>query len=372
MGGQGPMMVPAQGRYAPSRRYIAPTEGHTEPLDRSYRMRNKDWQTFFSCGRVFKTLWTDPAGPQNESDYNQFMSKATKAGMYRVAHGEWVYSKIRRFIVVSRNGMACQCLPVTTYDGRGYRKRGINLEQHGLIYTGNAEPGPVPGIVNEPLRIKEAVEELVISYINYGRSYCVDTNVKVKDVGVLDGPSRSLLRQYYRAAHFDEYESPMPVPEESSQMRASAFTQIGGQFEPPRHYSPAPAQYLPPGTQYEEEYIEELPVAALPLPNAQEPVREYDDAEYQAREEDNDAQYQARDDDDGQYQAREDDDGQYQAVEHADQSTITDQVEDQRFATGEDINLTEAQRARRSRRRDRPPGGGEKERRHRRHGHTGH
>jgi hypothetical protein len=239
----------------PSRsRYVSSTNGDAEKLDRNYRVRNTDWKKFFTCGRVFKTLWTDPAGPENVSEHSQFMSKAK----FRVAHGEYVYSKIRRFVVVKRYNLSCQCLPVTTYDGKGYRKRNIKLDEHGLIYIGTQPPGPIPGIVMEPLRIKDAVEELDISYINYGRSYCVDTHVKVKEVGVLDGPSRRLLRRYYQSIHAlsDEEESP-PPPSTSRQTRETEFLGMGSGLPLPQQSSSS-SDYLASGSQFGED----IPVAS--------------------------------------------------------------------------------------------------------------
>jgi hypothetical protein len=218
--------IVADERSRSQSRYIGPTAGEIEQLDRSYRMRNTDWKKFFECGRVFKTLWTDFAGPsgENNSEDDQFMSKAK----FKVAHGEYVYSKVRRFIVISRHDHSCQCLPVTTYDGKGYRKRNIKLAEHGLIYSGNQPPKTVPGIVMEALRMKETIDgDLDISYINYGRAYCVDTNVKVKEVGMLDGPSRRLLRKYYQAIHSLSHDEDPPPPSGSRQIRETEFLGMG-------------------------------------------------------------------------------------------------------------------------------------------------
>lgn len=265
-------------------RLIAPTPGQTEKLDHNYRMRNKDYKKFFTCGRVFKTLWTDPAGPENDSENSQFMSTAR----YKVAHGEYVYSKIRRFIVVARHDRSCQCLPVTTYDGKGYKKRNIKLEEHGLIYVGNPPP-LVPGIFMEPLLIKDAVEDLDLSYINYGRSYCVDTNVKVKNVGVLDEPSRKLLRKYYASIHTlsEDEESPGPPPSESRQTRETEFLGMGGGLPlPPLSSAPgytvAQTQYAEPSTQYAEpqtQYSHDTPVVSS-RPYSRPTESQYQNVEY--------------------------------------------------------------------------------------------
>lgn len=152
------------------KRHIAGTEGDVEPLDDSYKVRNYDWQKFFRPGRVFSTLWTDAfAGTTNDSENNQFMSNVSY-----VIYKERVHSKIRRFIVVRLGDRCCTCLPVTTYDGRGSRKRGINLSEHGLIYSSEKRPNSVKGIEKLPLKVKlsKGAERLNNpSYVNYGRVY---------------------------------------------------------------------------------------------------------------------------------------------------------------------------------------------------------
>lgn len=133
---------------------------------------------------------------------------------------------------MSRHDRSCQCLPVTTYDGRGYTKRNINLEEHGLIYSGAAQPQLVPGVRKLPLKFKEATEDVDVLYINYGRAYCVETNVKVKDVGMIDGASRKLLRRYYREAQFpdDEYSADQRSLSFGSRKLDLDLASIGGDF----------------------------------------------------------------------------------------------------------------------------------------------
>ncbi|KAE8447139.1 hypothetical protein EG329_011123 [Mollisiaceae sp. DMI_Dod_QoI] len=180
------------------------TSDHTERLDPSFRIRNTDYATFFQCGRVFKTLWTDTTGIDydNKSENDQFMSMEK----FQVAYGQFVFSKIRRFVVVKRNeNRSCLCLPVTSYDGKGYKKRNFNVDEHGPIYSSDEQPSNVPDITKRPLKVRPAKnEELIPSgyYVNYGRTYCVDPNVKVKNLGELDSESRKLLRYYYNEINF--------------------------------------------------------------------------------------------------------------------------------------------------------------------------
>ncbi|CZR67034.1 uncharacterized protein PAC_16933 [Phialocephala subalpina] len=195
----------------PKMRFIKATPV-SEELDPSFRIRNKDYKIFFRCGRVFKTLWTDPAGNDAVSSGESGHS-VTK---FKVAHGQYVYSKIRCFVVVSQQDRSCQCLPITTYEGKGITRRGIRLQEHGLIYSGDEVPSRPQGLL-PPVKVKLSRngERLSSSsYINYGRAYCVDTNVKVKDIGELYLGSRKLLRESYTEIHFGiDEEEPNRYPD---------------------------------------------------------------------------------------------------------------------------------------------------------------
>ncbi|KAG9230901.1 hypothetical protein BJ875DRAFT_384153, partial [Amylocarpus encephaloides] len=170
-------------------RHVAGTPGDKEKLDPRYQVRNHDYKKFFRPGRVFSTLWTVPAsGTTNNNE--TFISV--------VKFGEKVHTKIRRFVVIKQKSKNCTCLPVTSYEGRGYKKPDIDLNEHGSIYT-SKRPKTVPEIMKRALKVilsKGAEHLRDPSLINYGCPYTVETNVKVMDVGTLDGDSLRLLEDY--------------------------------------------------------------------------------------------------------------------------------------------------------------------------------
>ncbi|KAH7348837.1 hypothetical protein BKA65DRAFT_477219 [Rhexocercosporidium sp. MPI-PUGE-AT-0058] len=215
-----------------SKHLIKGTSGQTERLDKNYAKRKSDYKTFFRPGRVFSTLWTESYDDTMQSENDQFRSVVT----YEVSYKQRVFSKIRRFVVVKKDDRSCTCLPVTTYDGKGYKKRGIILNNHGLIYSSRDPPIYPDGITKRPLKIilSKGAEKLVNpSYLNYGRVYTVETNVKVRDVGELDEPSKKLLRSYYKSVQIeslsdDEDEGPGLVP--NPQQRAVEIAGVGSGF----------------------------------------------------------------------------------------------------------------------------------------------
>ena len=174
----------------PRTRYVAGSSGAVEPLDESYRVRNTDYKKFFRAGRVFQTLWTDPLSSTTNDGVQTFQSKVSL-----VAFDERVHSKVRRFVVVRQGDRCCTCLPVTSYNGRGIKKTGINLREHGFIYS-HKRPKEVKGLDKRPLKVelsRGAAQIVDPSLVNYAKPYTVETNVKVKDVGQLDDASRKFL-----------------------------------------------------------------------------------------------------------------------------------------------------------------------------------
>jgi hypothetical protein len=178
-------------------RHIVGTPGDSEPLDPKYRPRRHDYRTFFSEGRVFSTLWTDPISSKTTNSNQTFVSDTT--------YGEKVHTKIRRFVVVIQRDSYCNCLPVTSYEGRGTKKHGISLEEHSQIYSDRHPPKRVNGMSKKALRVlvsKGAPKIKDSSLVNYGRIYTVECNVKVMDIGTLDDYSRKLLLEYYHDDNF--------------------------------------------------------------------------------------------------------------------------------------------------------------------------
>lgn len=122
-------------------RWVRGTDGLIEKLDKSYRVRNRDYKKIYDqvecsvlCIRIFQSSMNsenDPWQSTTKSENDQWRTIT-----YEVAFGEKVHCKIRRFVVVvQQDNQSCICLPVTTYDGKGYLKPGINLTEHGLIYS---------------------------------------------------------------------------------------------------------------------------------------------------------------------------------------------------------------------------------------------
>jgi hypothetical protein len=94
--------------------------------------------------------------------------------------------------------------PIQTYAGRGATKRGLILQDHGIIHTTADAPKPMPGeyFTKEPLRVEATSTEVLqsASRVNYGKAYAVEHNVKVLDIGMVQREQIHLIEAYFDSA----------------------------------------------------------------------------------------------------------------------------------------------------------------------------
>ncbi|KAF2114167.1 hypothetical protein BDV96DRAFT_577692 [Lophiotrema nucula] len=170
-----------------------------EQLDPNYRrVAAHHHQYFFARGRVFKMLWTEPAGRDRPGQ--------TRGSTHfsLVKFGETAYSEIRRFVVIQNKGTFSQCIPIQTYRRQGAKKRGLVVQDHAIIYTSNEEPELLDGeeITKQAIHVNSTRGETLESEsrINFGKPYAVEHNCKVLDIGMVNDDHVHLLVNYFRQA----------------------------------------------------------------------------------------------------------------------------------------------------------------------------
>jgi hypothetical protein len=188
----------------------------SDSSDCSNRARSTDFRKFFHCGKIFKVVWADPNGSGKGSGNSHFMT---------TARDQDEYFETRRFVIVSRQNNHCQVLPIITYGGKGHKKRNIKLEEHGLIYT--SERPPLDTVGRKPTKTN-AVEDLDSSYINYAKIHCVEYNVKVKGISILDSSSRRFSTRYCEAIHFPDVVRDQSGLVDPNQIATEALRTIAG------------------------------------------------------------------------------------------------------------------------------------------------
>jgi ankyrin repeat protein len=157
---------------------------------------------FFRVGRVFLSLWAEPAWRTGTvvSNSAECVPKRT---------GYLTFSKIRRFVVVREGLHSCSALPITTYGGRGVPKQNVVKSDHAIIYTSKAAPltrkTELPGPGEAPMRripirvdLDHATEQLdVLSRINLAKIYAIEHNFKTKSCGFVNKDFLEALRQQF-------------------------------------------------------------------------------------------------------------------------------------------------------------------------------
>ncbi|KAF2846789.1 hypothetical protein T440DRAFT_492506 [Plenodomus tracheiphilus IPT5] len=178
-----------------------PETGWYDQLDQSYVMRTgAGARGFFVVGRVFAMLYTENASETSEYDWNN--------DAYTVVRfGGVAYTTIRRFVVVEvRRGFVNAC-GIGTYSGRGTLKPGCGPKEHAIVYFSGTDPATcyIPGeyeggMDKEPIQIDPANMALSLrrdSRIRFSKTYPIEMNVKIKDIGLVKPEYRSLLLQYW-------------------------------------------------------------------------------------------------------------------------------------------------------------------------------
>lgn len=101
-----------------------------------------------------------------------------------------VYSRILRMIVVRTRHGYCLCVPISTYQGWGLTKPGVNADDHAIAFASGKGPVSLDGEKPtrfEPIEVKLAPGQTLheMSRINFAKVYTVEWNVKARDVGMV-------------------------------------------------------------------------------------------------------------------------------------------------------------------------------------------
>ncbi|KAL4882098.1 hypothetical protein BJY04DRAFT_188020 [Aspergillus karnatakaensis] len=161
-------------------------------LDRRYAVPP---QGYFQAGKVFSILWHENEGakPAPQTD-----AGPTYVGRF----GEPIYSIIGHFVVVKPLEKVSWCFIITTYNGRGLAKQGIDPSKHAVIYMSNTDPmvaANEPPMPKEPIgvdpdRPDEGLHHM--SRINFGEMYTVEHNVKILPIGRISKDSMPRFIEY--------------------------------------------------------------------------------------------------------------------------------------------------------------------------------
>ena len=184
-------------------RDIRGTTNDREKLDPRYRKR-PDAADFFCRGRVFALLWHENAeSPRADKDIENredelgdlFARSEGRQGQTlftRGPFGEYIYSHIRRMVVVKELYGYSWCIPINTYGGKGAAKRGMSVREiqaHAVIYSNDGRDPPKKeiGMIKEAIAVDLLQGENLHpkSRVNYSKPNTVEHNVKVLEIGMI-------------------------------------------------------------------------------------------------------------------------------------------------------------------------------------------
>ena len=169
-------------------------KGKSERLDSAFATRSSD---FFTLGKVFATLFTEPWSEANRSRESPNVSK--------VLFGEKVFTQISRFVVVQRGKGFCYACPILMYGGRGTLKPGCNPSEHAIAYMQGDNPTLFDGernLTKLPIEVVPSATDTQhldrASRIRFGRGQVIQHNVKAKEIGHVAEHHLSRLLAYWR------------------------------------------------------------------------------------------------------------------------------------------------------------------------------
>jgi len=126
-----------------------------------------------------------------------------------VRHGAEAWSQIRRFVVldVSKDSNWVYACSITTYSGKGALDDNCIPSEHTIVYFTGTEPRYLEGerkagMSKEPIEIhpNPAIEGLEMdpaSRLRFSKTYAIEWNVRVRDIGWVDKIHFSNLTAYW-------------------------------------------------------------------------------------------------------------------------------------------------------------------------------
>jgi hypothetical protein len=163
-------------------------------------------------------LWSEAASE------NQARAGTENTGVTVGRFQQGIFSQIRRFAVVAvKRGFVYAWLvlprtcspatmsdhttsPIFTYSRRGTTKPGCNAAEHSVVYLSGAQPVYIEGEIEdglrkEPIEIQPADATIYMeptSRLRFGKTYPVEMNVKVKDIGRVVPHHMSKFIRYWK------------------------------------------------------------------------------------------------------------------------------------------------------------------------------
>ncbi|KAH7409818.1 hypothetical protein DE146DRAFT_327486 [Phaeosphaeria sp. MPI-PUGE-AT-0046c] len=198
-----------------------PEKGWYETLDSRFRVRtNAEEYQFFQKGRVLAMLWSEPAGETairaGTTDNSRYTAHPN-SGIVEGRFGQKIYCQIRRFVVirVNRQQHFVEACAITTYGNRGVLKPGCNPGEHTIVFSKGYQPQYMAGerergMTKYPIAVEPGESGEVMSAasrLRFGKTYTIECNVKVRDMGMVVPEHKVMLLRYHQDERDNGFEA---------------------------------------------------------------------------------------------------------------------------------------------------------------------
>lgn len=136
--------------------------------------------SFYGLGKVFSTVWSEPAGESDEQSRSPVRLPFVIPGRY----GGDAIARVQRFVVIREGLSYCNVLPISTHGERGVAKRGLVKSEHCIIYTDKSaatQPGE-QSMMPKPIRMDPESPVGILhpmSRLDLARVMTLDHNLRV-------------------------------------------------------------------------------------------------------------------------------------------------------------------------------------------------
>lgn len=173
-------------------------------LHAEYRLHEGDAtiDVVFGVGSVISVMWHENFGNSLSSKLAGVPKTPNPAKLNRGCvtegpKGEYIYSHIRRFVVVIQRRGHSVSVPITSYGSKGLANKKLSVAErkaHAIVHDAEKKPMSVPGegaFAKLPIAVNILAPNETLSQssrIYYAKPYSIDHNIKVKHIGqVVEG-----------------------------------------------------------------------------------------------------------------------------------------------------------------------------------------
>ncbi|KAK3636180.1 hypothetical protein LTR56_014343 [Elasticomyces elasticus] len=189
---------------ASDRRGPGTPDGPHRSLDPAFKMR-RDPKRFFVVGKVFRGIWSEQA------EFRGSAGSSASEGWSQDSFGLWIFTKMRLFVVVDASERSCTALAITSYNGQGVDKAGVNASDHCMVHTGRTVPTAPEAFGNmmqpNPIWVdQDSIDKLdPMSRLDLRKPYTLPHTLKVKPFGKVNKASMVHLQTQYRNVQFGKH-----------------------------------------------------------------------------------------------------------------------------------------------------------------------